>query len=70
LIDFLKPYWMAWSTRQTKDHKLYSPSSLIWLCEWAMQEEIPRANGHEPKSGEGSSMDEVIRKVAKNARTN
>jgi hypothetical protein len=49
LIEFLKPYWIAWSTRKTKDGKPYSPSNLVWLCEWAMQEEIPKTNGSEPK---------------------
>lgn len=49
LVDFLKPYWLAWSTRKTKDGKLYSKNSVVWLCEWAMQGEIPSANGSEPK---------------------
>jgi hypothetical protein len=49
LQEFLTPYWTAWSTRKTKDNKPYSQSSLVWLCEWAMQGEIPRANGHEPQ---------------------
>jgi len=52
LIEFLKPYWTAWSTRKNKDGKLYQPSSLVWLCEWAMQGEIPKVNGHEPKNSE------------------
>lgn len=49
LEDFLKPYWTAWSTRKTKDNKPYSTSSLVWLCEWAMQGDVPKANGHEPQ---------------------
>lgn len=65
----LKPYWTAWSTRKTKDGKPYSQSSLVWLCEWAMQGEIPRANGHEPRQGE-TAVDKqaIIRKVAENAK--
>jgi len=49
LVDFLKPYWTAWSTRRTKDNVPYSAKSLVWLCEWSMQGEIPKTNGHEPK---------------------
>jgi hypothetical protein len=65
----LKPYWTAWSTRKTKDGKPYSPASLVWLCEWAMQGEIPKANGHEPKTGETKTdRQAIIRKVAQNAK--
>lgn len=64
LIDELKPYWTAWSTRKTKDNKPYSPASLVWLCEWAMQGEIPKANGHEPRQGETASQtQDVIQQV-------
>jgi len=49
LDETLKPYWLAWSTRKTKDHKPYNPSSLVWLCEWAVNGQIPQANGSEPK---------------------
>lgn len=47
--DYLKPFWMAWSTRKNKDGKPYRKSSLVWLCEWAMSGDIPKANGTEPK---------------------
>lgn len=63
LEEFLMPYWAAWSTRRTKDGRKYSPSSLVWLCEWAMQGEIPSANGHEPQI-KGGKRSDVIRKVA------
>lgn len=49
LEDYLKPFWLAWSTRKTKDGRPYQKSSLVWLCEWAMSGDIPRANGSEPK---------------------
>lgn len=49
LTDYLMRFWTAWSTRKTKDGKPYSASSLVWLCEWAMQGSVPSANGHEPK---------------------
>jgi hypothetical protein len=66
LADYLKPYWLAWSTRKGKDGKLYKPSSLVWLYEWAMNGSIPTANGHEPKLGE--SNEDIIRKVAQRAK--
>jgi hypothetical protein len=62
LETILAPYWYAWSSRKTKDNKPYSPASLVWLCEWAMQGEIPKANGHEPKAGEDRKS--IIRQVA------
>lgn len=66
---YLMPYWTAWSSRKTKDQKPYSHKSLVWLCEWAMQGDIPKANGHEPQKGEtGIDVGDVIRKVAKNGR--
>ena len=52
LTEYLMPYWTAWSTRKTKEGKPYSPASLVWLCEWAMQGSMPSANGHEPKQGQ------------------
>lgn len=64
LEETLKPYWSAWSTRKTKDGKPYSPHSLVWLCEWAMQGEIPRTNGHEPKRTHNK---DIIRKAAQHA---
>ena len=68
VIDFLKPYWTAWSTRKVKSTgKAYNPASLVWLGEWAMTGDIPSANGHEPKSGELNSVDEVINQVVHNA---
>lgn len=69
LETVLQPYWTAWSTRKTKDQKPYSPASLVWLCEWAMQGTIPSANGHEPAFGElkQNTLD-VIKKVAANAK--
>jgi len=48
LQDYLSPFWTAWSSRKTKDNKPYSRSSLVWLGEWAMQGEVPKANEHEP----------------------
>lgn len=66
LDEYLIPYWTAWSTRKTKEGKPYSPTSMVWLCEWAVRGEIPRANGHEPKMDQSTS--DVIRKVAGNAK--
>jgi len=66
LVEYLKPYWLAWSTRKTKDGKLYKPSSLVWLYEWAMNGHVPQANGVEPQLQQ--SNEDVIRKVAQSAK--
>jgi len=67
LQTYLVPYWTAWSTRKTREGKPYQASSLVWLCEWAMQGDIPRANGHEPRPGEtAGSIDDVIKQVVQN----
>ena len=71
LETVLKPYWTAWSTRKTREGRPYQSSSLVWLCEWAMQGTIPSANGHEPKRGEMDTKAVVkaaARKVAQNAK--
>jgi len=49
LVEVLTLYFLAWSTRKNKEGNFYPRSSLVWLCEWAMQGEIPKVNGHEPK---------------------
>jgi len=66
LVNYLTPYWLAWSTRKTKNQKPYSQASLVWYSEWAVNGDIPRANGHEPVPGESTS--DVIRKVAQSAK--
>lgn len=52
LVETVKPYWLAWSSRRTKNGQPYDPASLVWLGEWAVNGQIPRANGKEPTSGE------------------
>lgn len=69
--DFLVPYWTAWSTRKDKQGRPYNPASLVWFSEWAMNQQIPKANGHEPQLGEtkiSESNQEAIRKVVQRAR--
>lgn len=66
LVEYLKPYWLAWSTRKSRENKPYKQSSLVWLFEWAMNGEIPKANGVEPQLGH--SNEDVIRKVAQSAK--
>jgi len=68
LVDELKPYWLAWSSRKGRNGRNYDPSSLVWLTEWAVNDEIPRANGSEPKTQ--SNNQDIIRKVAQNAKSN
>lgn len=69
--EYLVPYWTAWSTRKTKDGVPYKKNSRVWYCEWAMQGDIPKANGHEPKVGENKTKNEdAIRKVMAHATNN
>jgi len=36
-IQYLKPFWLDWSGRtRIKDGKPYDPASLVWLNDWAM----------------------------------
>lgn len=48
LREYLEPFWLAWSTRKTKDKKPYSKTNPTWLVEWAFQGEAPTTNGNEP----------------------
>jgi len=50
LTEVVKPYWLAWSTRKTRGGRNYDVASLVWLTEWAVNGQIPRANGSEPKA--------------------
>ena len=59
-VDYLVPYWTAWSTRKTKDGVPYKKNSRVWYCEWAMQGDIPKANGHEPKMSKAASVDQKV----------
>jgi len=69
LTDYLKPYWLAWSTRKTAQGKPYSKNSAVWYSEWAVSGNVPNANGHEPHSGETQADKQaIIRKVAQNAK--
>jgi hypothetical protein len=56
LAEAIKPYWLAWSTRTNKQTgKPYDPASLVWLCEWAVNGQIP-TNGN----GAGASAKPAI----------
>jgi hypothetical protein len=49
LVDKVKPFWLAWSGRRNKQTgKPYDPTSLVWLTEWAVNNEIPPVNGTQP----------------------
>jgi len=52
LIEAVKPCWLAWSTRKTKNGRKYDAASLVWLTEWAVNGQIPPANGREPAGAE------------------
>lgn len=44
LIANVTPYWLAWSSRKGKNGKKYNPAMLVWLTEWAVNDEIPGEN--------------------------
>ena len=56
LTEAIKPFWLAWSTRTNKQTgKPYDPASLVWLCEWAINGQIPAIS-----NGNGSSAKPAI----------
>lgn len=69
LLEYLRPFWAAWSSRRTKTGKPYSAASLVWLCEWAMQGKVPQdyARDEKPAATSESTRKSVIAEVA-NAR--
>jgi hypothetical protein len=40
-VDYLKPYWKAWTERKTVDGTQFSKTNTTWLLEWAVAETIP-----------------------------
>jgi hypothetical protein len=47
LADLLKPYYISWCSRTTKDGALYNPNAVTWLTEWAVSGNIPPARAVE-----------------------
>jgi hypothetical protein len=45
LRDFLRPFWLAWSSRKRKDGRPYDPGNITWLTEWALNGQIPVQGG-------------------------
>jgi hypothetical protein len=41
LRDYLRRFWLAWSSRKRKDGKPYDPGNITWLTEWALNGSIP-----------------------------
>ena len=48
VVDYLKPYWLAWSGRKSQTGKPYNPSNITWLTEWAINASIPPIGGEKP----------------------
>lgn len=42
-LEYLAPFWHAWSSRRRRDGRPYDPASLAWLTEWAVNGSIPAA---------------------------
>ncbi|HMN12793.1 MAG TPA: hypothetical protein PKD55_10765 [Bellilinea sp.] len=49
LVDYLAPFWLAWSGRRTRDGRPYAPGNIAWLTEWAVNDEIPPNDGNQPQ---------------------
>ncbi len=45
LAEWLKPYWLAWSSRKRLDGRPYDPGNITWLVEWALNKSIPPPGG-------------------------
>ena len=56
LVGWLKPYWLAWSTRKRLDGRPYDPSSLTWLTEWALNNSIPPVAAARPDGPPGRGV--------------
>jgi len=70
LVTYLKPYWLAWTSRKRTTGQPYDPGNITWLVEWALNGFIP--TNHPPPNGGGHNPEtsmqdkaEVIRRVAK-----
>jgi hypothetical protein len=51
LAAWLKPYWLAWTSRKRLDGRPYDPANLTWLTEWALNGTIPPPGGpREPEA--------------------
>ena len=45
LREYLKPFWLAWSSRKRRDGRPYDPENITWLTEWALNGSIPSQGG-------------------------
>jgi hypothetical protein len=70
LAAWLKPYWLAWSTRRRLDGRPYDPGNLTWLTEWALNKSIPPLGGKPAGGGSAAapSIDETRRMLAEKDR--
>ncbi|HSR20091.1 MAG TPA: hypothetical protein VLL49_04180 [Anaerolineales bacterium] len=48
-LEYLAPFWQAWSSRRRRDGRPYHPASLAWLTEWAVNGSIPAAGQGKPR---------------------
>jgi hypothetical protein len=58
LVDYLAPFWLAWSSRKTRDGRPYAAGNIAWLTEWAVNDEIPRDDGRQPNPT-GQSLEDL-----------
>jgi hypothetical protein len=71
LIDYLRPFWLEWSQRKTKNGQAFSRSNCAWCYDWAVAGEIPPApsnNGsgnHTPAPAAGTEFGRVLERIAR-----
>ena len=67
VVDYLKPYWLAWSSRKSQTGKPYSPANLTWLTEWAVNGSIPEPGAVEQSLVHPPSVKATQKRLAENA---
>jgi hypothetical protein len=56
LVDYIEPFWISWQGRKAKSGHNYRLSSLVWLTEWAVNNDIPKSKNSDcPKSNDYST---------------
>jgi hypothetical protein len=71
VVDYLKPYWLAWSGRKSQTGKPYNPSNITWLTEWAINASIPPIGGEKPADNlpRPPSVEETKKRLEQEAQT-
>jgi hypothetical protein len=60
LVDYLEPFWISWQGRKAKSGHNYRLSSLVWLTEWAVNNDIPGSKRSDPPRRSIEADDEFV----------